>query len=70
MDALAFGIARERVNWVFDADFSDYFTSLDHSWLVKFLEHRIADKRVLRLIQKWLAAGVIEEGSWTAFDEG
>src|SRR5450755_1507077 len=70
LDALAFGIARERVNWVFDADFSDYFTSLDHSWLVKFLEHRIADKRVLRLIQKWLAAGVIEEGSWTAFDEG
>jgi RNA-directed DNA polymerase len=70
LDALAFGIARKRVNWVLDADFSDYFSSLDHSWLVKFLEHRIADKRVLRLIQKWLAAGVIEEGSWTAYDEG
>ena len=50
------------VNWVLDADFSDYFSSLDHQWLVKFLEHRIADRRVLRLIQKWLAAGVIEDG--------
>ncbi len=45
-------------------------TSLDHSWLVKFLEHRIADKRVLRLIQKWLRAGVIEDGTWTASEEG
>src|ERR1022692_1593 len=70
LDALAFGIVRKRVNWVLDADFSDYFSSLDHSWLVKFLEHRIADRRVLRLVQKWLAAGVIENGSWTSFDEG
>ena len=53
-----------------DADFSEYFSSLDHQWLVKFLEHRIADRRVLRLIEKWLAAGVIENGSWTAFEEG
>ena len=53
-----------------DADFRDYFSSLDHQWLERFLEHRIADKRVLRLIQKWLAAGVIENGSWTAFEEG
>ena len=53
-----------------DADFRDYFSSLDHQWLERFLEHRIADKRVLRLIQKWLAAGVIEEGTWTAFEEG
>ena len=70
LDALAAGIMRKRVNWVLDADFRDYFSSLDHSWLVKFLEHRIADRRVLRLIQKWLAAGVIEEGSWTACEEG
>ena len=70
LDALAAGIVGKKVNWVLDADFSDYFSSLDHQWLVKFLEHRIADKRVLRLIQKWLAAGVIENGSWTAFDEG
>ena len=70
MDALAAGIVGKKVNWVLDADFSDYFSSLDHQWLVKFLEHRIADRRVLRLIQKWLAAGVIEKGSWTAFEEG
>ena len=70
MDALAAGIVGKKVNWVLDADFSDYFSSLDHQWLVKFLEHRIADRRVLRLIQKWLAAGVIEEGSWTALEEG
>jgi group II intron reverse transcriptase/maturase len=70
LDALAAGIVGKQVNWVLDADFSDYFSSLDHQWLVKFLEHRIADKRVLRLIQKWLAAGVIEKGSWTAFEEG
>ena len=70
LDALAFGINRKRVNWVLDADFRDYFSSLDHRWLERFLEHRIADRRVLRLIQKWLAAGVIEEGTWTAFEDG
>jgi group II intron reverse transcriptase/maturase len=70
LNALAVGIRRKRVNWVLDADFSDYFSSLDHRWLERFLEHRIADKRVLRLIQKWLAAGVIEERSWTACEEG
>lgn len=70
LDALAAGIVGRKVNWVLDADFSEYFASLDHRWLVKFLEHRIADRRVLRLIQKWLAAGVIEKGSWTAFAEG
>ena len=46
------------------------FTHLDHAWLMKFLEHRIADTRMLRLIHKWLKAGVIEEGVWTACDEG
>src|SRR6266542_4050904 len=70
LDALAAGIVEKKVNWVLDADFRDYFSSLDHRWLERFLEHRIADRRVLRLIQKWLAAGVIENGSWTAFDEG
>ena len=70
LDALAFGINRKRVNWVLDADFRDYFSSLDHQWLERFLEHRIADKRILRLIQKWLAAGVIEEGTWTAYEDG
>jgi group II intron reverse transcriptase/maturase len=65
LDALAVGITRRRVNWVLDADLREAFTSLDHRWLVSFLEHRIADKRILRLIQKWLGAGVIEDGSWT-----
>src|SRR5206468_12409223 len=50
--------------------FRDFFTSLDHSWLVKFLQHRIADERVLRLIQKWLRAGVIEDGRGSASEEG
>ena len=53
-----------------DADFREFFTSLDHQWLERFLEHRIADRRVLRLIRKWLAAGVIENGSWTEYEEG
>ena len=70
LDALAAGIMRKRVNWVLDADFREFFTSLDHRWLEKFLEHRIADKRVLRLIQKWMAAGVIEDGAWTDSVEG
>ena len=70
LDALATGIVRRRVNWVLDLDFRDYFSRLDHRWLERFVEHRIADRRVLRLIQKWLAAGVIEDGSWTAYEEG
>ena len=69
LDALAAGIVGKKVNWVLDADFSDYFSSLDHQWLERFLEHRIADRRVLRLIQKWLAGG-FENGSRTAFEEG
>jgi group II intron reverse transcriptase/maturase len=67
---LAVGIQRKKVNWVLDADIRDFFTKLDHSWLRKFLEHRIADKRILRLIGKWLAAGVIEDGEWAACEEG
>ena len=70
LDALSVGIERKKVNWVLDADLRDFFTSLDHSWLEKFLEHRIADKRVLRLIRKWVNAGVIEDGAWTASDGG
>ena len=65
LDALAVGIRRKKVNWVLDADISSFFTNLDQSWLEKFLEHRIADKRMLRLIRKWVKAGVIEEGKWS-----
>jgi RNA-directed DNA polymerase len=70
LDALAVGITRRRVNWVLDVDIRDYFSRLDHSWLERFIEHRIADKRVLRLIQKWLKAGVIEDGIWSKTEEG
>jgi len=64
LDALAVGIERKKVKWVLDADLRDFFGQLDRGWLEKFLRHRIADERVLRLIGKWLAAGVVEEGVW------
>jgi RNA-directed DNA polymerase len=70
LDALGVGILRKKVNWVLDADICDFFSKLDHVWIEKFLEHRIADKRVLRLIRKWLSAGVIEEGEWSETIEG
>ncbi|HEV7808186.1 MAG TPA: reverse transcriptase domain-containing protein [Solirubrobacteraceae bacterium] len=70
LDALAFGITRKKVGWVLDADIRSFFTTLDHAWLKRFVEHRIADRRVLRLIAKWMSAGVIEDGAWTACEEG
>ena len=57
LDALATAIERKRVNWWLDADLRDFFGTLNHEWLVKFIEHRIADRRIIRLIQKWLKAG-------------
>jgi group II intron reverse transcriptase/maturase len=63
LDALAVGITTKKVNWVLDADIRSFFDTLTHEWLLRFLEHRVADRRVLRLIQKWLNAGVLEEGS-------
>jgi RNA-directed DNA polymerase len=69
-DALAVGIGRKKVNFMLDADISDFFTRLDQGWLERFLEHRIADTRVLRLIQKWLRAGVIEDGESSMTEEG
>jgi RNA-directed DNA polymerase len=70
LDALAAAIKTRRVNWVLDADIRDFFTGLDHAWLGRFLKHRIADRRVLRLIQKWIDAGVSENGAWAECDEG
>ncbi|MGH3305570.1 MAG: reverse transcriptase domain-containing protein [Streptosporangiaceae bacterium] len=70
LDALSAGIYRKKVNWVLDADIRDFFGQLDRAWLREFLRHRIADERVLRLIGKWLAAGVIEEGQWTDSGQG
>jgi RNA-directed DNA polymerase len=62
LDALAAAIGTRKVNWVLDADIRKFYDTLDQGWLVKFVEHRIADRRVVRLIQKWLKAGVLEEG--------
>jgi group II intron reverse transcriptase/maturase len=70
LDALWVGIMRKRVDWVLDADIRDFFGTIDHGWMMKFVEHRIADRRIHRLIQKWLKAGVSEEGTWTATDKG
>jgi RNA-directed DNA polymerase len=70
LDALTAGIYRKKVNWVLDADIRDFFGQLDRDWLRKFLGHRIADKRVLRLVDKWLGAGVIEDGTWTQSEKG
>jgi group II intron reverse transcriptase/maturase len=70
LDALAVGIARQKVSWVLDADIRGYFDKIDRSWMVRFLEHRIADRRLMRLIQKWLSAGVIENGTWSDTMEG
>jgi RNA-directed DNA polymerase len=70
LDALMVGLTSRRVNWVLDADIRDFFGQLDHVWLRKFLRHRIADERVLRLIDKWLTVGVIEDGTWTGSDQG
>jgi RNA-directed DNA polymerase len=55
---------RKKVNWVLDADIRDFFGSVSREWLIKFVEHRIADRRILRLIKKWLRAGVSEDGAW------
>jgi retron-type reverse transcriptase len=65
LDALTVGIQRKRVNWVLDADIRGYFDNMSHEWTMKFIEHRVADRRVLRLIQKWLKAGVSEDGQWS-----
>jgi len=70
LDALATGILRRKVNWVLDADIRGFFDAIDHGWMLKFLEHRIADRRVLRLIRKWLMAGIIEDGEWSETLEG
>ena len=65
LDALAVGIHRKRVNWILDADIRGFFDNMNHEWTMKFVEHRVADHRILRLIQKWLKAGVSEDGQWS-----
>jgi RNA-directed DNA polymerase len=70
LDALWVGIMRKKVNWILDADVRGFFDNLSHEWLVKFIEHRVADRRVVRLIQKWLRAGVSEDGEWAKTEVG
>ena len=64
LDALSVAITSKRVNWILDADVEGIFDTIDHDWLIRFLEHRIGDPRILRLIRKWLTAGVSEDGKW------
>jgi group II intron reverse transcriptase/maturase len=70
LDALYVGIVRKRVNWVLDADIRGFFDNMSHEWTMKFIEHRVADRRILRLIQKWLKAGVSEDGQWSETKTG
>ena len=63
-DALAVAITSRKVNFILDADVQDFFGSVSQEWLIRFLEHRIGDTRIVRLIQKWLKAGILEDGSW------
>ena len=70
IDALAVGIATRDVNWVLDADIRGFFDTIDHEWLIKFVEHRIADPRMIRHVKKWLKAGVLEDGNRRQVEEG
>lgn len=66
LDALSVALQFEKVAWVLDADIQSFFDTMSHEWTVKFIQHRIADPRILRLIQKWLKAGVSEDGEWSS----
>ena len=70
LDAVWMGINTRQIGWILDADISAFFDTIDHGWMMKFLQHRIADKRILRLINKWLKAGVIEDGKRTSSERG
>jgi RNA-directed DNA polymerase len=70
LDALSVGIKTKKIGWVLDADIKNFFDTVNHDWMRKFLEHRIADRKILRLINKWLKAGVLEDGHWTKAKEG
>ena len=70
LDALSYALLKKKVNYVLDADIKGFFDNLDKTWLIKFVEHRVADPRILRLIQKWLKAGVMEDGKWSETKTG
>ena len=65
LDALSYALLKKKVNYILDADIRGFFDNLDKSWMIQFMEHRVADPRILRLIRKWLKAGVMEEGKWS-----
>jgi RNA-directed DNA polymerase len=66
LDAVTVGIEKRNVNWVLDADIRGFFDAIDHAWLVKFVEHRIGERRAVRHLRKWLKAGVLEGGNGTS----
>ena len=70
LDALSVAVSKTPVNWVLDADIRGFFDSVSHEWLIKFLEHRVGDERVIRLVRKWLKAGVLEDGDWSVSEMG
>jgi group II intron reverse transcriptase/maturase len=70
LDALCVAIKGKRVNWVLDADIKGFFDAVDHSWLLRFVRHRVGDERIARLVGKWLKAGVLEDGQWSTSDQG
>ena len=70
LDALSYALTVKHVNYVLDADIRGFFDSISHEWMLKFVQHRVADRRILRLIQKWLKAGVMEEGQWSETEIG
>jgi hypothetical protein len=70
LDALAVGITQTPVNWIVDVDVRAFFDTVSHEWLIRFVEYRIADPRMLRLIRKWLKAGVMDDGEWSSSEAG
>jgi len=70
LDALAVGICTTPVNWILEVDIRSFFDSVSQDWLIRFLEHRIGDTRIIRLVRKWLKAGVLEDGEWSVSEAG
>ena len=70
LDALSYALTQKKVSYVLDADIRGFFDTISHEWMLRFVQHRVADRRILRLIQKWLKAGVMEEGTWSETEMG
>jgi len=70
LDALSVAISETRVNWILDADIRGFFDAVSQDWLIRFLEHRVGDERIIRLVRKWLKAGVLEDGEWSVSEKG